>query len=86
MRYEDYLNTDHWRFVAEATKWASGYKCALCGCETQLETHHKAYGNLGHETPDDVIVLCRDCHAKHHGKLPEAPEPEAQVPRDRRMD
>jgi len=76
--YEEYRDTDHWRFIAEAAKWASGYKCGLCGHETQLETHHKTYEHLGHETPDDVIVLCRDCHAKHHGKLPELPEPEAK--------
>ena len=31
-----------------------------------LTVHHKTYKNLGHETREDVLVLCRNCHEIGH--------------------
>jgi hypothetical protein len=33
----------------------------------RLEVHHLSYERLGHELPDDLIVLCPACHAAAHG-------------------
>ena len=59
MKYDDYLNTEHWKhFINECMKW-SGYKCQLCNKDhVMLNVHHKSYDNIGRETFNDVIVLC----------------------------
>lgn len=49
----------------------ANYKCELCGYEgynlktgnTILQIHHKD-GNSGNNKPDNLIVLCPNCHAK----------------------
>ena len=33
----------------------------------RLEVHHLTYERVGHEHPDDLIVLCPACHAAAHG-------------------
>ena len=33
----------------------------------RLEVHHLTYERLGHEHPEDLIVLCPACHAAEHG-------------------
>jgi hypothetical protein len=41
----------------------------------RLDVHHLTYERLGHENPDDLIVLCSDCHCRVHG-IEEQPNPE----------
>ena len=41
----------------------------MCEGQEALNTHHKTYRNLGNELPDDLIVLCREDHAKFHDVL-----------------
>jgi hypothetical protein len=31
--------------------------------------HHRSYARLGFEQPEDVVVLCRSCHTRHHRVL-----------------
>lgn len=33
----------------------------------RLDVHHLTYERLGAELPDDLLVLCRDCHELIHG-------------------
>ena len=33
----------------------------------RLEVHHLTYERIGREHPDDLIVLCPQCHADVHG-------------------
>ena len=40
-------------------------------CNKALElrdanVHHKTYDNVGKERPEDLILLCPDCHKKVH--------------------
>jgi len=39
--------------------------------ECQLHVHHRTYERKGHELPQDLIVLCSECHElfHKHGKL-----------------
>jgi len=69
MPYKLYLQTKHWQhFRVEALRFAQ-YKCEHCGCENEeLNVHHKSYINVGCETFNDVIVLCKECHRIFHGK------------------
>jgi 5-methylcytosine-specific restriction endonuclease McrA len=51
-------------------KWAlarANNKCELCGSTNQLSVHHLTYNNLGKEHPEDLKVLCQNCHEKAHG-------------------
>ena len=67
--YGEYLKTKEWQQTRRRALKSAGYKCQLCGTDgVQLHVHHKTYDNIGEEKPDDLIVLCKACHKKQHGK------------------
>ena len=71
--YAEYINSKEWRAKARDAKQRAGYRCQICnkvGNDLTLNAHHRTYKRLGHELPMDITVLCRDCHAKFHDKLP----------------
>jgi hypothetical protein len=69
--YSEYLDSDHWKQRRKEARIRAGNKCQLCGeNHCQLQVHHNSYDNLGHEPDEDLIVLCDQCHAKHHEKEP----------------
>jgi hypothetical protein len=66
--YKAYLQSDDWKARADAAKRRAGYRCQLCNrSRTQviLNVHHRTYERLGHEQPDDLTVLCEDCHGTY---------------------
>lgn len=69
MPYEDYLQTPAWQERRSQALRDAGNKCQLCYSPKHLNVHHKTYERRGHELPGDLIVLCQDCHAKHHDKI-----------------
>lgn len=72
MPYRDYLQTDHWELTRASALERAGHRCQLCnGLKGGLNVHHRTYDRLGNEAPEDLIVLCRDCHSIFHkeGKL-----------------
>jgi len=48
-----------------------GGKCELCGKKKNLHVHHTTYENHGleHIHLNDLMVLCKICHAKFHDKF-----------------
>jgi 5-methylcytosine-specific restriction endonuclease McrA len=69
MPYKDYLLTPSWQRVRSQVLMLSGNKCQVCKATgVELHVHHKTYERRGEELPEDLIVLCKDCHAKHHDK------------------
>lgn len=64
--YRAYLRTSHWFRVRTLAIERAGHQCALCPSTTHLEVHHKSYARRGFEAAEDVVVLCRQCHARHH--------------------
>jgi hypothetical protein len=69
MPYGQYLQTDHWQSVRREALERAGHKCQLKESHGGiLDVHHRTYKNRGAERPEDVIVLCRSCHARHHIK------------------
>jgi hypothetical protein len=64
--YYEYIKSPAWKRKAEAAKEAAGYRCQVCyhGRDEgiQLDAHHRTYIRLGHERPEDITVLCHDCH------------------------
>ena len=46
--------------------------CEDCGCSGEgvaLDIHHLSYAHYGHEEMSEVLLLCRDCHERRHGRL-----------------
>jgi hypothetical protein len=69
--YAVYLRGSHWQSVRKAALERANSKCQLCASQVHLEVHHNTYDNLWNEPASDVIVLCRRCHGRHHGKVAE---------------
>lgn len=76
MPYSKYLETQHWKEIAERAKKTWGGRCALCNKEGRLDAHHRTYLSIGIEKPCDVICLCRECHEHFHsGRQAEGQKP-----------
>jgi 5-methylcytosine-specific restriction endonuclease McrA len=67
--YWAYLRTFHWVRVKTLALERAHHQCALCPSTEHLDVHHKSYSRRGFEQPEDVVVLCRECHARHHRTL-----------------
>lgn len=61
-----------WSIISATTKREAGYKCYICElCLFEhtaliLNVHHIDY-NPQNNQPDNLVVLCRDCHIRLHG-------------------
>ena len=74
INYHEYITSLEWRQKAEAAKRRAGQRCQVCNrprSEVTLDAHHRTYERLGDELPEDITVLCRDCHElfSKQGKL-----------------
>ena len=73
--YPAYLRSPIWTFTALAAKERADWRCSRCCRKNRpLEVHHKTYDRLGRERPDDLVVLCEDCHARIHGRIRVRPQ------------
>jgi len=75
LSHDEFLDTAYWLGLAEWMKLQEGKRCSDCQVrfvETKdLDVHHKTYAHRGREYPDhlsDLVVLCRRCHSRRHGK------------------
>lgn len=62
-RYNDYLRSDHWQSLK---KQKNPQQCIACPDGWPLVCHHIHYRNLLDVTPEDLAVLCSDCHDAFH--------------------
>lgn len=67
--YHEYLNSEDWKERRDKFREYYGNKCIFCKSETNLNMHHLHYDNIGNETTNDVVCLCRDCHALVHDNM-----------------
>jgi hypothetical protein len=72
MPYRDFLNSIYWSIIRDYALYRAKYSCALCHKTHGLQVHHRTYEHRGSEYNhlEDLIVLCGNCHAKFHDKLP----------------
>lgn len=69
--YKDYMLSPEWQDFREYALEAADYLCKFCERsppEVTLQVHHLHYATLGHESLDDVLVVCRDCHQRIHAQ------------------
>ena len=72
--YEKLLKSDYWKGYSYSLIKERNYTCEDCGrCfpneRNKLQVHHLVYRdtNPWSYKPDELIVLCEDCHKKRHG-------------------
>ena len=65
--YLDYLLTDHWQGLRQASFIKHGKVCHACRSREKLQAHHLIYRHpLTNCTPDDILPLCESCHESLH--------------------
>jgi 5-methylcytosine-specific restriction endonuclease McrA len=81
-RYARYMDSAAWSRHRQdwLQAWAATSHgepaCVVCGEPWTLhhgDLHHRSYRRLGHETPADLIPLCRPCHLRLHALMERAP-------------
>ena len=70
MSYAEYIHSDAWKAKADAAKERAGYRCQVCNGTDRLEAHHRTYERMGYESPEDITVLCHNCHGLYSRYLP----------------
>jgi hypothetical protein len=64
-RYHQHVSSAQWKILKREVIEQRGNRCERCGqVSASLELHHVHYRSLGSEQPDDVELLCPECHTK----------------------
>lgn len=64
--YSAYISSDAWRRRRAQYFASHKRRCWLCRGKQHIELHHRTYERMGHELDEDLVALCRDCHAALH--------------------
>ena len=74
--YEKLLRSDYWRGFSYSLIKERGFICEDCGKSfynerNKLQVHHLVYRDIypWSYRPEELIVLCEDCHKRRHGLL-----------------
>lgn len=66
-KYRRYLKSAKWKNFKRILIKERGHKCQDCGEKYRpLDGHHITYERLFNELPEDVRLLCHQCHMKEH--------------------
>lgn len=69
--YHDYLRSEQWEKRRKAAMRRAGKRCQVCAADYMpLHVHHNSYECVMNEEPADLVVLCAECHALFHGRMP----------------
>lgn len=61
-----YLKSEGWRETRKNILDKFNNRCVVCDAEQKIDVHHFNYDNLGNETYQDALPLCRKCHERYH--------------------
>jgi 5-methylcytosine-specific restriction endonuclease McrA len=68
--YRRHLASPEWAAIRKQALERAGDRCQMCNRPVAkgrpLHVHHRTYVNLGHELPEDLIVLCAGKGGCHH--------------------
>lgn len=69
-RYSAYINSDAWAIFRHNVLMKRGRTCERCGTDAPgvRHVHHLHYRRFQCEKPEDVQVLCHECHRQAHLK------------------
>ena len=75
--YENLLQSDYWKGYSYSLIKERNFTCEDCGrsfpnMRNMLQVHHLVYrdANPWSYKPEELIVLCKECHQKRHGIYP----------------
>ena len=63
--YGEYIKSYRWKQKRDAALERAQFRCERCGFSKYsktLEVHHVTYANFKNEKPEDLRVLCAECH------------------------
>lgn len=76
--YEKLLQSDYWKGYSYSLIKERNFTCEDCGrsfpnMRNMLQVHHLVYrdANPWSYKPEELIVLCKECHKKRHGIYPD---------------
>jgi hypothetical protein len=82
--YDNLLQSDYWKGYSYSLIKERNFTCEDCGrsfpnMRNLLQVHHLIYkdANPWSYKPEELIVLCKECHQKRHGIYPDS-EPVAE--------
>lgn len=78
--YNAYLQSTEWQVRRQWALDNAEFRCQVCNSPDKPHVHHRTYARVGKEHPADLTVLCGDCHATFHGKLPPMSERVVEMP------
>ena len=77
--YDNLLQSDYWKGYSYSLIKERNFTCEDCGrsfpnMRNMLQVHHLVYrdANPWSYKPEELIVLCKECHQKRHGIYPES--------------
>ena len=79
--YEKLLQSDYWKGFSYSLIKERNFTCEDCGRKflnqrNKLQVHHLVYRDINPWSykPEEMVVLCEECHKKRHGFLHEDPQ------------
>lgn len=66
--YRKYLLSKEWLDKRNELLKIRGNLCEICGKGGIIHVHHLTYDRIFKELPEDLQVLCENCHRKIHKK------------------
>lgn len=65
LNYYEYIQTPEWNEKRKQKLRDTDYKCEVCNkFGVPLQVHHKHYNNIGNESMEDLLAVCKECHLK----------------------
>ena len=64
-----YWRTSHWQTLRVEAITRAASLCHDCGRTKGIGVHHLSYAHIGAEPAADLVVLCKRCHGRRHGKV-----------------
>ena len=68
--YQDYLRSEQWQQLRRKVLKRDLHICQGCLAQPASEVHHTTYAHARREFCFELVSLCRDCHARLHGRQP----------------
>lgn len=67
--YRAYLSHPRFLEVKKVAWQRANGACEMCRSRRPKDTHHLRYPKWGtFDVPENLLVVCRECHCKIHGK------------------
>jgi len=69
--YDEYLETPAWKRKRQLVMLRAQGICEGCREAEAIDVHHFSYADVGQEFLFQLAALCRMCHERLHGRIPQ---------------